>query len=313
MRRRGFTLIELLVVIAIIGVLIALLLPAVQQAREAARRSQCTNNLKQIGVALHNYLDANLVFPSNRPGNRTTPGNDTSAASGFVSLLPYIEQQALYSAWNFDIHWNIPQAGRTGMPEANYTVAETRVGIFNCPSDNAIPYISLADTTRDDHPHPPRNAVASYSFNGGTLLNSGTTGKFTNTGFAHYGIPYGTNEFLDGLSNTLAVGESSLGNDGSYRGADIRGAGFFNVWTMSVRMTSTFRVATNPINTVPGALNAVRLGTWQTGAWDSRHPGGADFLFADGSARFLKTTTALPVLRALATRALGETISSDQY
>src|SRR5206468_7651117 len=102
MRRRGFTLIELLVVIAIIGVLIALLLPAVQAAREAARRSQCTNNLKQLGLALHNYHDANQAFPSGKAGNdASAAGNDSSATSGWVSVLPQMEQGPLFNAWNF--------------------------------------------------------------------------------------------------------------------------------------------------------------------------------------------------------------------
>src|SRR5438067_386874 len=100
MRRRGFTLIELLVVIAIIAVLIALLLPAVQAAREAARRAQCVNNLKQLGLALHNYHSINNIFPSGRPGDDPSH-NDSNAASNWVSTLPQMEQQQMFNAWNF--------------------------------------------------------------------------------------------------------------------------------------------------------------------------------------------------------------------
>src|SRR3954452_12742773 len=102
MKRRGFTLIELLVVIAIIAVLIALLLPAVQAAREAARRAQCVNNLKQIGIAIHNYHDVQGKFVAGRPCNtQATAALDLNAMSGFVSILGHIEGQALYNAWNF--------------------------------------------------------------------------------------------------------------------------------------------------------------------------------------------------------------------
>jgi len=138
-RRAGFTLIELLVVIAIIGVLIALLLPAVQQAREAARRSQCTNNLKQIGLAMHNYLDAQHVFPTNGSYWRCgTPGGADVAGGGFSTfafLLPYMELSQLADA----INW-----GGNGHPNGcdntyrNYTVAQTRVASYLCPSDDAI-------------------------------------------------------------------------------------------------------------------------------------------------------------------------------
>src|SRR5437660_1469433 len=106
-RRRGFTLIELLVVIAIIGVLVALLLPAVQSAREAARRSQCTNNLKQIGIALHNYHDTLGTFPAGRPAFVADNG-DRANNSGFVSLLANMELTTLYNAWNFNVLWDNP-------------------------------------------------------------------------------------------------------------------------------------------------------------------------------------------------------------
>src|SRR5215208_751505 len=105
--RGAFTLVELLVVIAIIGILVALLLPAVQAAREAARRSQCSNNLKQIGLALHNYAEAQGTFPNARPAN-DSGNNDSSAMSLWVSILPQLEQQPLFNAWNFNLNYNDP-------------------------------------------------------------------------------------------------------------------------------------------------------------------------------------------------------------
>src|SRR5690606_20466187 len=125
--RRGFTLIELLVVIAIIGVLIALLLPAVQAAREAARRSQCSNNLKQIALGFHNYHDTHQVFP---PG-----ANSCCWGTWLLYGLPYVEQQALYNAWNFGGR-SFDDTGtfRYGGP-LNITVTSTRVDAYTCPSD----------------------------------------------------------------------------------------------------------------------------------------------------------------------------------
>ena len=128
--RRGFTLIELLVVIAIIAVLISLLLPAVQSAREAARRAQCTNNLKQIGLAMHNYANVTDTFPPGWKG--------CCWGTWLIYVMPYLEQQPLYNSWNFSGNnvWggNYDSPFRYGGP-ANLTVSSTRVSAFYCPSD----------------------------------------------------------------------------------------------------------------------------------------------------------------------------------
>ena len=138
-RQRGFTLIELLVVIAIIGVLIALLLPAVQAAREAARRSQCTNNLKQLGLAVHNYIDRNQVLPASSYGNEG-PGTEL-LCSWVASILPGLEQQPLFNSMNLSFSGNQP---------ANWTANSTKIGTLICPSEpnskgpgagNSPPYV----------------------------------------------------------------------------------------------------------------------------------------------------------------------------
>ena len=131
---RGFTLIELLVVIAIIAVLISLLLPAVQSAREAARRAQCVNNLKQLALATHNYIDANGVFPLGSymmppPGDASSPGSGRHEHSILVRLLPFYEQAQLYNAFNASVHFAYPQ---------NWTVNATGVSAIWCPSDGKI-------------------------------------------------------------------------------------------------------------------------------------------------------------------------------
>jgi prepilin-type N-terminal cleavage/methylation domain-containing protein/prepilin-type processing-associated H-X9-DG protein len=133
-RSSGFTLIELLVVIAIIGVLIALLLPAVQQAREAARRSQCTNNMKQIGVALHNYLDTHKVFPSQGSYWRCTTDWVGGGFSTFGQLLPFMERDDLWNSLNHSGNGHPNGCANTFK---NYTVAATTVSSFICPSDDA--------------------------------------------------------------------------------------------------------------------------------------------------------------------------------
>src|ERR1700756_817371 len=145
---RGFTLIELLVVIAIIAVLIALLLPAVQAAREAARRAQCVNNLKQLGLAIHNYASANGSFPpgriwgprpsKNNPADFPTIFSGTQNTTWFVLMLPQFEQQALYNAFNFTLGSEGYDGGGLAVAAgmfANSTIAATKISIFQCPSD----------------------------------------------------------------------------------------------------------------------------------------------------------------------------------
>jgi prepilin-type N-terminal cleavage/methylation domain-containing protein len=205
-RWSGFTLIELLVVIAIIAVLIALLLPAVQQAREAARRSTCKNNLKQIGIALHNYHEAYNTFPGNpiagvspsatHPGGPSN-GSGTAEAwmawSGFAVLLPYMDQGPVYDQINFSYHWNV---NTTAIP--NQTMASTPIPAFLCPSDpgSGAKYTAVM-------------AATSYGLSAGPAASWSTGGN--NPGFATLNRGVRVGDIVDGASNTIAASEMQIG------------------------------------------------------------------------------------------------------
>jgi prepilin-type N-terminal cleavage/methylation domain-containing protein/prepilin-type processing-associated H-X9-DG protein len=207
----GFTLIELLVVIAIIAVLIALLLPAVQAAREAARRVSCVNNLKQIGLGLHNYLSANDSFP----GTFLTWNPDTAAQiingdfSIHVRLLPFLEQQPLYNAANFAV---APENSVTGA-EMNATVTLTRLTAFLCPSDTAPAWNGTDDAPLTTSVAPGNNYFASV---GSTLeYDASFTGGPPNGVFGFYrsgSKPTSLASITDGTSNTAAFGEWKIGS-----------------------------------------------------------------------------------------------------
>lgn len=323
---RGFTLIELLVVIAIIAVLIGLLLPAVQAAREAARRAQCLNNLKQLGIALHNYHDTQGSFPASRPGFVAVP-SDRNAMSGFVSILAYMEQTPLANAYNFGVMLDAPANIPPYVIDANVntTVVGSVINTFLCPSDNSRTIISLQNaygiSGNGQNPELPQMAISAYAFCAGSNIpDISAQTKFTNNGFAYYLNPTSIRDFTDGTSNTLAVGETNV-NDGFYKGSAYCPPGTdttqrlihrhnFNVWGASNRLGSNFRVAFNPINTRPCAGVTY---TASNAAFGSNHPGGANFLLADGSVRFLKETLNQLTYRSLGSRNGGEVLSADSY
>jgi prepilin-type N-terminal cleavage/methylation domain-containing protein/prepilin-type processing-associated H-X9-DG protein len=211
--RRGFTLIELLVVIAIIAILISLLLPAVQSAREAARRAQCINNMKQIGLGMHNYHTANGSFPlggtvtSVGPGGGYAAGYSTSWGtwSAHALMLGYMEQQPLYNSANFS--WAVVMGPGWNI---NLTVGNSMLNVFLCPSDNLAP---IAVPAGDQWAGRLNNYFASV---GTTLAYQGakeTTGVFTQAGRV-----YGVQNITDGTSNTIAFAEAVVGpGSGAYQ------------------------------------------------------------------------------------------------
>lgn len=288
-RYRGFTLVELLVVIAIIGILIALLLPAVQAAREAARRAQCTNNLKQIGIGLHNYHDTFKSFPS---GFFNT--GDSNESFGFGALiLPFMEQGAIHDQLHVtEAHMHqVMKSLTSGSPEANafQAAAETAINVFICPTDTGY---KGNNTTRDDRrweggsgtsalglPNTWTTAISSYPGVKGHRSNDAGN---PDSGFFYRNSAVKMRDVLDGTSNTFAVGERDSKN---CRGAtwvgnrNPNGEGSRG-WPMMLGVSDP------PINNEGGWDGNYLCGE----GFSSLHPGGAQFLLADGAVRFVSET-----------------------
>jgi prepilin-type N-terminal cleavage/methylation domain-containing protein/prepilin-type processing-associated H-X9-DG protein len=298
-RKRAFTLIELLVVIAIIALLIALLLPAVQAAREAARRAQCVNNLKQLGVALHSYEGATRVFPPGYVSSYDTSGNDTGPGWGWVAMfLPQLEQKVLFDAINFNLPIENP---------SNLTSRLTRMTVLLCPSDNTPLAWSAVTRSATGVPLQEICQVAGANYVGmfGTS-DPGIDGDgifFRDSNIAIQGI-------TDGTSLTIAAGERAI-------------ALGVATWVGSVTGTSIFPLTNDGIGaprleSAPGMILGHAGGNLGPGdrrgevnQFYSQHPGGVNFVFADGHVAFLKTTMNFQVFRALATRDGGEPISGE--
>lgn len=298
---RGFTLIELLVVISIIGVLIALLLPAVQAAREAARRAQCINQLKQIGIALHNYEGVHLALPPGYLSGVDATGNDNGPGWGWASmLLPTMEQTTTFSAINFSLNVEAP---------ANLTARLVGVNSFLCPSDRveaSWPAVNRDFVTGAPLTEICRVAPSNYVGMSGTS-EPGPDGE----GILFRGSRIAFRDITDGLSQTIAIGERShLLGVANWPGA-VTGAYLFD--------DDGDQIGTQDLETAAGMI----LGHAGEGAgpgsnrsepnqFYSMHAGrGVNFLFADGHVSFLKSTMNYKTYLGLATRSGGEVISGE--
>lgn len=311
-RHRGFTLIELLVVIAIIAVLIALLLPAVQQAREAARRAQCQNNLKQIGPVLHNYHDTYGVFAIN--GTNST-GNAPPHISWMNRILPFLEQKAL-----FDMH-NMSVDQRTWIAADGLIIPEHRVAAYRCPSDPSEEFVNLTfgGMTRPWHQTSYAGSLGSQtmisssaacgtfnSFAQKTVNRGQTSSKGEVSGMMAWGnVAIGIRDNTDGTSNTLHAGEV-LSQCIHPNGA----AGSWQNWGGIAPGASTV-TPINEMNTCPGGpvsnpacTTPLSAATYER-AFRSRHIGGAQFLFVDGAVRFISQNIDHATYQALGGRSDG--------
>ena len=304
-RRKGFTLIELLVVIAIIAILIALLLPAVQQAREAARRTQCKNNVKQIGLALHNYHDTHKVFPYGEMNGIGQVGiaNMTNGTlmnqNGLVMLLPFIDQAPLYNTLNFSLPFGDYQNGSATtitLTAAHLAAKATKMVAFTCPSDNGPQY-----DPGDGAHYGCGDSGISYRSSYHLSVN-GTHQLAPWTAYSHRSrTAFGGNsnssvrDITDGTSNAILVGESVFECN----------SGRISPW-FCVQHAGTGLVITNGINRwqvgVPYKVNQYAYNA------SSMHVGGCHVLMGDGAVRFISENTNLQTLINLAYIADGATV-----
>ena len=334
---RGFTLIELLVVIAIIAVLIALLLPAVQAAREAARRAQCVNNLKQLGLALHNYHDVSNSFP---PGRIWKAGVNNCGynffqcqdTSWFVLMLPQFEQQPLANAFNYALGVGGPLAPLPLGFFANSTVTATKIAVFQCPSDRDIIF-QITPSYVNGLLSGPESTKGNYVVSWGNtqwdqsdITVNGVLIPYRKSPFGHFGN-VSLASLTDGTSNTVVMGEILQGQRYDIRGViwqSIAGGSHFMSRFPPNSSTDVYGVATrgDMLNQVIFCVNEPVQGLPCVGGIGdrrafagvrSRHPGGVNILMGDGSVRFLKNSVNPQTWLDLNTIAGGEVVSADAY
>jgi prepilin-type N-terminal cleavage/methylation domain-containing protein/prepilin-type processing-associated H-X9-DG protein len=309
-RRGGFTLIELLVVIAIIGVLVSLLLPAVQKVREAANRAQCQNNLKQLGLALNNYHSTCGSFPLNQTTASPTHG-------WILPILPYIELDNLHRIYNRDKNWDDPSNDSTNLTLNPNQLNQQRFKITQCPSASQkrvgansrgptdYSAVNIIHTAGDDY--TPYTAQVQYH-NMGVLAQPANNKDTIGVGIA---------DVLDGTSNTILVAEDAGRNDhwimGQLNPFAVPTAGWAVAWANPGThiFVRGYDVAGKRVGGGPNATCAVNC--INGSELYSFHPGGANVVMVDGSVHFLKANITLQLLRALITRAGGENVGAVDF
>ena len=345
--RRGFTLIELLVVIAIIAVLIALLLPAVQAAREAARRAQCINNLKQIGLALHNYHQTNDCFPPGAVNSQANYGTGWQGFSSLACMLPFMEQSTIYNTINFNFY----AVGEIN--SVNSSARQTQINSFLCPSDQNGKGTADGSSGR----------LNSYLASMGTTEQGGT--NTSATGLFAQNTVYGIRDCTDGSSNTVAFSEKlcgtpggSTGNGLGYRGNGVNGsspsANVFDAFQNPTQILNDLTVCnTSWLGLTAGSNNLInnegqwwilgdtaytqfntivtpnstqyKFGSCRNGCSgcspdasqfvnaSSNHSGGVNVLLGDGSVKFVKSTISQNAWWSIGTKAGNDPVGSDAF
>ena len=268
MRRRGFTLIELLVVIAIIAVLIALLLPAVQAAREAARRIQCTNNMKQIGLALHNYHQVHNVFAMGcSAGAYNPPGTWWSVKqnlSVLALILPFLEQTAVYNSINFSFGSDEtePIASRSMAAAIQSTAIDTSIKAFQCPSDPLAGAPDYQGTTNTNNYYACVGTTMYWSQLGSTFPNYGVPSvNIPSTGLFTMQASYGVQSCTDGTSNTIAFAEAAVGSQTGKLGQKLVGV-------VNVKAIQPYETLMSTVPNAQAALQACQA-AWSSGTGGS--------------------------------------------